>query len=141
MPSNECIAFYRPGQDITAKASAGLTGCQLCQISGNRTGGPLLTTDLLAVYQVGLPVVGGQVLGVVGYDVASGGLVPVKRNGILPCKTGGIIAAAAEVEATAAGLIITASGTATRHIIGRVLTGATSGGMGELELYSGTRVQ
>lgn len=141
MPVNDCTAFYRPGQDITCQASAALTGCQLVQISGNRTGGPLLSTDLKNVYQVGLTVQGGRAFGVAGYDVANGGLVPVKREGILPVKTGGVIAAAAEVEATAAGLIITASATATRRIVGQVLTGAASGGLAEFELFKTQRPQ
>ena len=70
--------------------------------------------------------------GVVGYDVASGGMVPVKREGILPVRAGGAIAAFAEVEATAAGEVITrASGIP----IGRVLTAATTGTDAEVELY------
>lgn len=138
---NEAIAFFRPGKDVTAVATANLVGMRLCAISGNRTGGPGLSTDLQNGYRVGLPTAGGKVLGVVGYDVPSGSIVPVKREGILPVMTGGIIAADAEVEVTATGTIITASGTAGRYIIGRVLTGAGSGTIAELELYIGSRVQ
>jgi len=132
VPSNEAIPFYRPGQDITCKAGVALTGKRLCAITGNRSGGPGLGTDLQNLYVVGLPAAGGRVLGVVGYDVGAGDPVPVKREGVLPILTAGAIAAFAEVECDAQGRVITkASGVA----IGVCLTGVGSGADAEIYLY------
>jgi hypothetical protein len=131
---NDVVPFYRPGHDITCKASVGLTGRRLCAITGNRTSGPgLSSSDDPGVYQVGLPAAGGRVFGVVGRDTPSGGLVPVKREGILPVDAAGNIAAFAEVETDAAGKVITkAAGIA----VGYVTTAAANGGIAEVQLYN-----
>lgn len=132
MPANEVIPFYRPGQDVTCKASVALTGKRLCAITGNRSGGPGLSNDLQNLYVVGLPAAGGRVLGVVGYDVGAGDPVPVKREGVLPIVAGANIAAFAEVEVDATGRVITkASGVA----IGFCMTGVASGADAEIWLY------
>jgi predicted RecA/RadA family phage recombinase len=135
---NDCIALYRPGQDITAKASVALTGKTLCMISGNRTSGAGLAGVGLDAnpdggnYQVGLPAAGGRVFGVVGYDVPSGGLVPVKREGVLPVTAAGAIAAGAEVEVNAAGKVITRT---TGIPIGVCLNGCANAEDAEILLY------
>lgn len=134
MPLNEVIPFYRPGKDITAKATVGLTGKTLCAIVGNRTAGPgLASSDDPAVYQVGLPAAGGRVFGAVGFDVVSGSIVPIKRDGIIPVTTSAIVAAEAEVKVDAAGKILPA--TTGARIVGVVHTGAASGADAEFELY------
>lgn len=132
---NEAIPFYRPGKDVTCKAGVALTGKRLCAITGNRSSGPLFdpaNTDLQGLYTVGLPAAGGRVFGVVGYDVAVGDPVPVKREGVLPVTASGAIAAFAEVEALADGRVQTlAAGTA----VGFVCTAAADGGDAEVILY------
>lgn len=130
---NDAVAFYRPGQDITCIASVALTGKRLCAISGNRTAGPGLNTGTDGgLYQVGNPTAGGRVFGVVGYDVPSGGQVPVKREGILPVTASAAIAAFAEVEALADGRVVTRT---TGIPIGRCLTAVGIAGDAEIELY------
>lgn len=107
MALNECLPFYRPGKDITAKATVALVGKTLCAIVGNRTAGPgLASTDDPGVYQVGLPAAGGRVFGVVGYDVPIGALVPIKRAGILPVTASATITAEQEVKVDAAGKVL-----------------------------------
>ncbi len=130
---NEAIPFYRPGQDVTCKAAVALTGKRLCQISANRTGGPALSTDLLNVYVVNKPSAGGGVFGVVGYDVAINGLVPVKRDGILPVVTSGALTFDQEAKTDANGEILLA--TTGTVAVGRVLTGVGSAAVAELLFY------
>lgn len=132
---NECIPFYRPGKDITCKATVALAGMTLCAIVGNRTAGPgLVSSDDPAVYQVGLPAAGGRVFGVVGYDVAIGGIVPVKRTGVLPCIASAVIAAEQEVKTDAAGKILPV--TAGAIAVGIVHTAAASAAAAEFEPYA-----
>lgn len=136
MAINECIPFYRPGKDITCKAAQALTGCRVVKLSSTgRTAGPgLVSSDDPAVYQVDLPSAGGRVFGVTGYDVASGAIVPIKREGVLPVKTSGAIATAdLEVKAAADGTILAATTGAT--VIGKVLTPCSSGDLAEFVLY------
>lgn len=139
---NECIPLYRPGQDVTAKASVALTGRRLCAVTGNRSGTGLVNvanTDLQNLYVIGLPAARGQTFGVVGYDVAAGDPVPVKREGILPIEAANAIAAFQEVEVDALGRVnpVAAGGTA----IGRCMTGVAGGGFAEVELYRGSPVR
>jgi predicted RecA/RadA family phage recombinase len=135
---NDAVVLYRPGQDITCKASVALTGKRLCMISGNRTSGAgaagvgLSATNDGGNYQVGLPTAGGRVFGVVGYDVPSGGLVPVKREGVIPVTASGAIAAGAEVEALADGRVITRT---TGIPIGVCYNGCANGEDAEIMLY------
>jgi hypothetical protein len=132
--ANDAIVFYRPGHDISCRAAVALTGKRLCAITGNRSSGPgLASSDDGGNYTVGAPAAGGRVFGVVGYDVASGGLVAVKREGILPVKAGGNIAAFAEVEVDASGQVITKSAGVA---IGFVLTAVTTGNDAEVQLYN-----
>lgn len=132
---NECIPFYRPGQDLTGKASVALTGKRLCAVSGNRTGGPGLSTDLQNVYVVGLPAAGGRVLGVVGYDVPANGLVPIKWEGVLPIKAGAAINAWQEVMTDAAGQVVPFIVAGGNQPCGVCLTGAANGADAEIRLY------
>jgi len=134
---NECIPFYRPGQDIPVKASVALTGRRCCAITGNRSGtgfvGPA-NTDLQNLYVVGLPTLGGRIAGVVGYDVAAGDAVPLKREGVLPIEAAAIIAAFAEVTTDALGRVQTVA--AGQSALGVAMTGCAAGAMCEVKMYN-----
>lgn len=132
---NEAIPFYRPGQDITCKAAAALIGRRLCIISGNRTGGPGLSTDLQNVYQVNYPVAAGRVFGVVGWDVAINELVPVKFEGVLPVEVIATVVAWQEVETDNVGRVLPYAAGAGHHPVGVALTGAAGGAFAEIRLY------
>jgi hypothetical protein len=135
MALNEAIPFYRPGKDISAKATVALTGKRLCAIVGNRTSGPgLASTDDVGLYQVGAPAAGGRTFGVVGYDTPAGGVVPVKRNGILPVTTSGVFTAEQEAKVAADGTILPA--TSGSVVVGIVHTACASGQDAELEYFT-----
>lgn len=111
--ANELIPYYRPGQDVTAKAEVALTGKLCVQISDPRTSGPgLAATAEGSVYTVGLPSTAGaagagkRVFGVAKYDAAIGTLVGVARGGIIPITSGAAISAGQEVEVAATGKVI-----------------------------------
>lgn len=132
---NEAIPFYRPGKDITCKSTAALTGKRLCAITGNRTSGPgLSATDDAGVYQVGAPALNGRVFGVVGYDVPTGTIVPVKRYGVLPVTTSAPVAAEQEVSVNADGTIKPAA--SGQIVVGIVHTAAAGAADAEFELYT-----
>ncbi|CAM3432082.1 DUF2190 domain-containing protein [Tsukamurella hominis] len=123
--ANENIGVYEPGQDISGRCSAAVTGKRFLKISGNRAGGNVAVAHADA---------GGRVCGVSGRDTASGALVNVKRgkDRVTFVTAGGNIAAFAEVEVGANGVAITkASGVA----VGYAVTAATSGGDAEISLY------
>src|SRR5215831_4376149 len=41
--ANDCIPFYRPGEDVTVQASAAITGKRFIAPSGDRLSGPGLS--------------------------------------------------------------------------------------------------
>lgn len=123
--ANENIGVYEPGQDISGRCSAAVTGKRFLKISGNRAGGNVAVAHADA---------GGRVCGVSGRDTASGALVNVKRgkDRVTFVTAGGAIAAFAEVEVGANGVAITkASGVA----VGYAVTAAVNGGDAEISLY------
>ena len=123
--ANENIGVYEPGQDISGRCSAAVTGKRFLKISGNRAGGNVAVAHADA---------GGRVCGVSGRDTAQGALVNVKRgkDRVTFVTAGGAIAAFAEEEVGANGVAITkASGVA----VGYAVTAAVNGGDAEISLY------
>lgn len=120
------ISVYNPGADITAEATATITGRTCVAISGNRTsGGNIAVTTATAA---------GRICGVARADAANGGLVTIARGNsrVVKITANGTIAAFDEVQVGANGRVITkSSGVA----IGYALTGATSGVDAEISLY------
>lgn len=123
--ANENVAVYEPGQDISGRASAGVTGKRFLKISGNRAGGNVAVAHADA---------GGRVCGVSGRDAASGELVRVMRGSgrVVFVTAGATLAAFQEVEVGANGVaVVKASGVA----VGYAVTAATNGGDAEINLY------
>lgn len=123
--ANENIEIYSPGQDISGRASAAVTGKRFLKISGNRAAGNIAVAHADAA---------GRTCGVSGRDAASGELVDVKRGSgrVVFVTAAAAIAAFAEVEVGANGQAATkASGVA----VGYAVTAATSGGDAEISLY------
>lgn len=114
MPSNVMI---QTGQtcDVTARASAAVTGKRMVAPSGNRTGGPALSTNTENVYTMAHAGAGAKAFGVAKYDAASGaefGVIGTPGRRVI-VTAGAAIAAGAEVEVGATGKVITlASGKA-----------------------------
>lgn len=133
MPANESIDLKNPGQNITGKASATVTGKRFLRYSGNRTGGGHagLSTDLANVPQVAPCNGSTQVpIGVAAHDAASGSLVGVLRGAGRHCTVtaGAAVTAGALVMADSTGRAITQTGTVTAGIpipVGIAVTGAS----------------
>ena len=123
--ANELVDIYKPGHDITGRASAGVTGKRFLAISGNRSGGNIAVAHATAA---------GRICGVAKYDAASGDIVGIARGNarVVPVTAVGAIAAFAEVEVGANGRAATrTSGVA----VGYALTAAADGADAEISLY------
>lgn len=119
-------SIYAPGADVTGKASAAITGRRLVKISGNRAGGNLSVAPCAA---------GDRAFGVAGHDAALGGLVRVVRGAgrIVKITASGAIAANAEVQAAAGGLVTTLGA---GRAIGFAVTGAADATDAQISLYA-----
>lgn len=134
MPANEALRFKKPGEDLTGKATAAVTGKRFLGISANRTGGGAggLSTDLANVYSVAHATAAGVVIGVSAHDAASGSLVGVLSGGIVPVTAGATITAGQRIEVGTNGQAIPlAAGIA----VGVAMTGAASGADAEIKLF------
>ena len=118
--ANECIPLFRPGQDISATASAAVTGKRFVDWTGY-----LSTSTPSTLPTVAHATAAGKVAGVSAYDAASGSRVAVIRGKgqIVPVTSLGAITAGVEVEVGAGGKVTT-FGSGVK--VGRAL-GAASG--------------
>lgn len=114
----ESIPKYRPGTSITCHASADVVGARCVAITGAPVDGNP---------RVGPPGAGARCFGVTATDATSGNKVGVHAapGQVIPIEAGaGGVAAAAIVEATATGVIITR---AAGIPVGEVVEGAAAG--------------
>ena len=106
--ANDCIPYYKPGQDLPAACSAAVIGKRFLKVSGNRQSGPgLSSTAEGSNYQVAQCVAGDKAIGVAMYDAPINGKVGVVREGIVPVTSGAAVAAGVEVQSDANGKAIT----------------------------------
>lgn len=104
--ANECKPLFRPGQEVTALATAGITGSTFVGVSATRDA----TTGLV---KVATCTAAAKPFGVATYDAASGATLPVQRGGLLFVTAGDAITAGAQVEVGSGGKAVTlASGVA-----------------------------
>lgn len=104
MPTNVATQFKETG-NVSFRASAAVTGKRFLAISGDRTGGPGLSTDLENLYRMAHAPAAGPTVGVAKYDV------PINETGgvhgqpgmIVPVTAGAAIAAGQRVEVGANG--------------------------------------
>lgn len=125
--SNEVIPLYRPGNDITCKATAAVAGGTFVELSGALTG---------ALPQVKTAAAGVRAFGVAARDSVSSDAnrVPVIRGSkiVIPVIAGANLAFGDEVEVGANGRAVKkASGVA----VGRALAAGTSGAPVFIELF------
>ena len=107
----EYLPIYKPGQAITLKASAGITGGQLVEVTGSGTVGPAGAAST-------------KVVGVAAFDASTNDNVTVYAGGVQhAAAAAGGVTAGDVVQAGAAGTI--ASGSTAP--IGVALTTATAG--------------
>lgn len=133
MPANECIPYKESGSAITFKATAAVTGKRFVAPSGNRTGGPGLSTDLANVYQCAHAGAGAHAIGVSKYDVANGALGGAHASAgmIVPVTAGAALAAGQAVQSDANGQAIPlAAGVK----LGVCMNGAAGGADAEIRL-------
>jgi len=118
--TNECIPFFEAAytQKLTAHFTAAVLGKRFCgPLTTYQGTGPALSADPLPagdggnLVTAGPPAAGGQIGGVVGWDVASGGKGPVIRGAgtILPMSSGAGITSGAEVSTDNTGRVVTAA--------------------------------
>lgn len=107
----EYLPIYKPGQAITLRASAAITGGQLVEVSGSGTVGPAGAASV-------------KVVGVAAFDAANGDAVTVYNAGVQHATASGAVTAGDVVQAGAAGTV--ASGTTAP--VGIALTTAANGG-------------
>lgn len=97
--ANECIPLYRPGQDITVKASAAVTGKTFVKITGalKASDGTLATAAPADA--------AGLAFGVAAYDAAKDANVAIicGPGHVVPVTAGGAVTAGAEVQVGAGG--------------------------------------
>lgn len=112
MPTNEAIAYFDPGDDLTAYASAPITGRRFLRVTGNKQVG---SQALGTTADGGNPPVahatgaaGEKPLGVSTYDQPNiNGKIPVMRgHKVVPVEAGAAAAAGAQVQPDATGRAI-----------------------------------
>lgn len=100
---NECIPYFEAAytQKLTVHAGYAMTGKTFCGVITSHQGaGPGLAADPLPTGDGGnlqvpaAPLAGGQVGGVIGWDVASGGKAPIIRGEgtLVPVTSGAAVA-------------------------------------------------
>ena len=110
MPNNEAIAYFDPGDDLSAHVEASVTGRRFVAVSDpKQVGSAALANDTLGGNIVVSPAGAGvRPLGVAAYDASAGYKVPVIRgHKVVPVEAGAAITAGAEVESDATGRAIT----------------------------------
>lgn len=128
MPTNEAIAYFDPGDDLTGQASAPVTGKRFVVPSGaKQVASQALANDTLGG---NIPVAhagaGVKPLGVSTYDALAGEKVPVMRgHKVVPVEAGAAMTAGQEVQSDATGRAITL---AAGRPAGMVLNSPTAAG-------------
>jgi hypothetical protein len=127
--ANECIPLFKPGQDISATASAAVTGKRFVDWTGFLS---LTTPSTLPT--AAHATAAGKVAGVSGYDAASGSRFPITRGkgAIVPVTALGNITAGVELEVGTAGQATTYSAGVK---VGRALSAGSAGADVWVELY------
>lgn len=109
------LPTYKPGQALTLKASATVTGGQVVEVSGSGTVAPTSAAS-------------AKVVGVAGFDGVTNDNITVYAGGVQHCTASGTIAAGAMVESAAAGAVAShTAGTNDYNAFGIALTAATNG--------------
>ncbi len=108
----EYLPIFKPGQAITLKASAAITGGQVVEVTGAGTVGPAGANST-------------KVVGVAGFDAAINDYVTVYAGGVQNCTSAGVITAGDLVAAAASGNVATNAAPAVGVQIGIALSTTT----------------
>lgn len=106
--ANDCIPYYRPGEDLTGQATAAVVGKRVLKISATLTSGPgLAATAEGSNARVNHCAGATEVpFGISKYDAASGGKVGIIREGVVPVTAGAAVTAGQQLMADATGKVI-----------------------------------
>lgn len=107
----ELLPIYKPGQALTLKASATITGGQLLAVSGSGTVAPTGAASTATV-------------GMAAFDGVTNDNITVWSGGVLPLKASGAIAAGSPVIAGAAGTVVASASPPLGQQVGVALTTA-----------------
>lgn len=114
---SEYLPLFKPGQEVTYRASAPVTGGQLVEVTGDRTIGPAAADS-------------AKTVGVAGFNAADGDEVVVYSGGVQRPIASGAIAAGDRVGAAADGKVATAATVK----IGTALAAAADGETTQIKL-------
>lgn len=92
----EYLPIYKPGQAITLKASATITGGQLVEVTGSGTVGPAGAAST-------------KVVGVAAFDAATNDNVTIYSGGVQHATASGAVTAGDVVQAAASGQVASGS--------------------------------
>jgi hypothetical protein len=107
----ERLPVYKPGQALTLKASATITGGQLLAISGSGTVAPAGAAST-------------AVVGVAAFDAVTNDNVTVYAGGVIECTASGAVTAATPLIAGAAGTVVASATPPAGQQVGIALTTA-----------------
>jgi hypothetical protein len=110
----EYLPIYKPGQALTLKASATITGGQLVALTGSGTVGPASAGSAAWV-------------GVAAFDAATNDNVTIHSGGVQSVTASGAVTAGDAVAAAANGQVSTSATPASAVFVGVALTTAASG--------------
>lgn len=110
MPTDEAIAYYDSGEDLSCYANgAEVTGKRFVKVNGvKRVGSQALATDMLGGnIPVGLCTAGAKAIGVSSYTAATGAQLPVMRgHKVVPVESGAALTAGNKVMSDSTGRAI-----------------------------------
>ena len=110
----EYLPIYRPGQVLTLKASAAVTGGQLLAITGSGTVGPA-------------GAAAANWVGVAAFDGATNDNVTIHSGGVQSLTASGAITAGDSLVSAAAGQVSTGAAATPSAFVGVALTSAANG--------------
>jgi hypothetical protein len=108
------LPIYKPGQAITLKASATITGGQIVAVTGAGTVGPAGAASAAWV-------------GVAAFDAATNDNVTIYTSGVQLVTASGTVTAGDAVNTAASGQVVTNATPSTQGFVGIALSTATSG--------------
>lgn len=110
----EYLPIYKPGQALTLKASATITGGQLVAVSGAGTVAPAGAASAAWI-------------GVAAFDAAVNDNVTIHCGGVQSLTSSGTVAAGDQIVSGAAGVVATGTPASPGAFVGIALTAATGG--------------
>lgn len=126
MPTNTCIPYFDEADNLTATATAAVTGKTCVDISADQQADGTFSAAPCAA--------SAKPFGVAEYDAAVGQWFGVVREGVVPITCGVNIGAGQLVQVGANSLVIPWDGTLASQKLGKCLTGVIAGADAMIDL-------